>query len=487
MHIYSLERINVANIIDDFRIIHGNKYDYSRVNYVNNRTKVTIVCPIHGEFEQFPKNHMKGHGCPKCGRERMGAKYKFMIDECLEQLNEVHGDKYDYSLITEPFHKTDKIRIICPVHGEFLQLVKSHFRGSGCPECGRGSSRSFHVLNREEFISKAQKIHDGRYNYSKVNYISNKVKVTIVCPIHGEFEQIPNSHLLGKGCPSCSSSISSGHREIINALNGYEIFINDRSVISPYELDIYVPEEKLAIEYNGNYWHSFGRQESTEEKQKHRLKHLLCRDAGIELLQIFEYEWTKKKDIIGSILQHKLGKSMRVYARDCELVELDYKSAKEFIEQNHLYGHRNATVTYGLKHSGSLVSAISFNKHSKYEWEIMRLANRIGYTVVGGVGKLFKHFIRRKEPSQVLTFADARYGTGGVYRKIGFTFVQHTRPNYKYLKGNVAYSRQQFQKHKLHQKLETFDPMMTESENMFNNGYRRIWDSGHYKYVWKKF
>jgi hypothetical protein len=129
---------------------------------------------------------------------------------------------------------------------------------------------------------------------------------------------------------------------------------------------------------------------------------------------------------------------------------------------------------------------MSFNKHPKYEWEITRFANRLETIVIGGASRLFKYFMNNYDPDQIMTYADRRYSDGNLYKKLGFELDGTTQPNYFYLMGDTIYSRQQFQKHKLEKKLAQYDSMLTESQNMFNNGYRRIWDAGHFRFIWVK-
>ena len=178
--------------------VHGDKYDYSKVNYVNARTKVTIICPKHGEFEQTPSSHIQGHGCPKCVK-----KYKKNKNEFIEEARKIHGNKYDYSKVNYVNGKT-KVTIICPEHGEFEQTPSVHLLGCACPKCAIKKNKNKLSLTIEQFIEKARKIHGNKYNYSKVNYVNAYTKVTIICPEHGEFEQTPSVHLLGCACPKCA-------------------------------------------------------------------------------------------------------------------------------------------------------------------------------------------------------------------------------------------------------------------------------------------
>lgn len=173
--------------------LHGDKYDYSKVKYVNNSTPISIICPIHGEFSQSPAVHLRGGGCPKCAGKNLST------EEFIQKAREVHGDKYDYTKVEYKDASTTKVCIICPEHGEFWQMPNRHLLGNGCPKCG-GSYKH----TTEEFIRRASEVHGYKYNYSKVEYLNKETKVCIICPIHGEFMQAPNKHLIGRGCPQCN-------------------------------------------------------------------------------------------------------------------------------------------------------------------------------------------------------------------------------------------------------------------------------------------
>lgn len=170
--------------------IHNKKYDYSLVEYKNMRIKVKIICPIHGEFEQTPDNHLKKCGCPSCGNVKVPTTEDFIINA-----NTKHNNKYDYSLV-DYIGSHIKIKIICPIHGEFEQTPTNHTQGQGCPKCN----------GKSEILDKFKKIHRNRYDYSLVKYINNKKEITIICPVHGIFYQTPQNHLAGYGCQICGGS-----------------------------------------------------------------------------------------------------------------------------------------------------------------------------------------------------------------------------------------------------------------------------------------
>lgn len=186
-------RITNEEFVRRARLKHGDKYDYSKCNYLNGREKVIIICPIHGEFKQKGRDHLKGHRCPKC----FGTP-KSNTEDFIEKAKKVYGNEYDYSKVLYRGNKI-KVTIICPKHGEWQVTPNNFLRGSRCPRCF-GNDR----IATEDFIEKASKIHHNKYDYSKVNYTGGRNKVLIICPEHGEFEQIASIHLKGCGCVKCN-------------------------------------------------------------------------------------------------------------------------------------------------------------------------------------------------------------------------------------------------------------------------------------------
>ena len=197
-------KLTTEEFIDKARKVHGDKYDYSKVEYINNQTPVCIICPEHGEFWNTPNHHLNGQGCSKCCNNKKGT-----INEFIKKARKIHGDKYDYSK-AEYINRKTRICIICPEHGEFWQRPYGHLYGSGCPKCvGK------HKPTTEEFITKAREVHGDKYDYSKVEYVNSKTPVCIICPEHGEFWQRPNNHLSGSGCDKCGGTYKWTREEFI--------------------------------------------------------------------------------------------------------------------------------------------------------------------------------------------------------------------------------------------------------------------------------
>jgi len=203
---FKKERLDNVKFIFKSKKIHRDKYNYSLVNYVNSRTKVKIICPKHGEFEVLPRNHYNnGSKCPKCRNEDLSNRFSFNTEEFIKKAKKIHGNKYNYSLV-EYVNANKKIKIVCPQHGEFKQTPSNHMGGYGCFKCAKVKIGKLFSLTKEEFIEKAKRIHGNRYKYFLVDYVNHGTKVKIVCSKHGIFEQAPNSHLANQGCPICRES-----------------------------------------------------------------------------------------------------------------------------------------------------------------------------------------------------------------------------------------------------------------------------------------
>lgn len=258
--------------------VHNNKYDYSKVEYVNSKTKVCIICPIHGEFWQTPLHHLNGSNCPKCTFH-----YTKTTQEFIDKAKEIHGNKYDYSKV-EYINSRTKVCIICTEHGEFWQIPTNHLQGKGCKYCG-GTNKS----NIIDFINKAHRIHKNKYDYSKTIYTKANKKVTIICPKHGVFQQEANSHLQGAGCPHCNEShLENQIRFILDEDNIDFEFQKKFNWLGQQSLDFYLPEYNIAIECQGKQHFGIGLWIEKEGFEtiinRDKKKKLLCEENGIKML-----------------------------------------------------------------------------------------------------------------------------------------------------------------------------------------------------------
>lgn len=254
------------------------KFDYREVGKIkNSKSKVVLICPIHGVFMQEVGNHLRSaHGCTECGKEARGKSNRDTKDSWIIKAIKRHGDFYNYSKVRYIDCYTP-VTIICPIHGEFQQVPYYHTSENGCPKCGNIKKNANKILTTEEFVEKAKSIHGTTYSYDAVEYETTDSKVCIICPIHGEFWQTPHSHLQGHGCPYCNH-LSKGEEYVKNVLN--ELGINYiwqyciKTDKKHYNIDFYLPEYNLAIEHNGEQHYKFSPYfHKTEEnfiKQKQR-------------------------------------------------------------------------------------------------------------------------------------------------------------------------------------------------------------------------
>ena len=248
-------------------------------------------------------------------------------------------------------------------------------------------------------------------------------------------------------------------------------------------MDIVIPELKLAIEFNGIYWHSA----QFKDSKYHLNKTIACESKGYRLIHIFEHEWINKQDIIKSKLLSIFNKNQEsVYARKCIIKEINVKEKNEFLNRTHIQGEDRSNVKLGLFHQNELIAVMTFCKsrfNKNYEWELSRYSS--SKHVIGGAGKLLKYFEKVYKPKSLITYADRRFSQGKLYYTLGFIFDHFSLPNYFYCDQNLKiYSRIQCQKHKLIKILgNKFDKDLSESENMFINGYNKIYDCGNYVFI----
>ena len=272
---------------------------------------------------------------------------------------------------------------------------------------------------------------------------------------------------------------------VMQFADGDKILRNTKQLIAPLELDIVLNDKKIAIEYDGLFWHSDTA--GSKNEQYHLNKTELCEAQGIHLIHIFEDEWLEKRDIVKSRLKSLLGAyDAVVFARKCEVREVASYESMKFQEDNHLQGAVGAKVHLGLYYNDQLISLMTFGKprfNKKAEWELLRFCNRLGYHVPGGASKLLMHFERNWHPKSLISYADRRWSRGKLYEALGFELDHISKPDYWYVKDQRRYSRVRFQKHKLKDLLANFDARKTEVQNMLEAGYLRVFDCGNFVFL----
>lgn len=306
--------------------------------------------------------------------------------------------------------------------------------------------------------------------------------------------------LYDKSLGKCGAKfISNGENEIFDFLkNGCgidNIKQNERSLIYPQEIDLYLPDYNFAIEFDGIYWHS--ENAGGKSKTYHLNKTEKCEEKGIHLIHVFEDEWRDHREIVKSRIKYILNvhKGKRVYARNCDVEKITPHQKNNFLNENHIQGEDRSSVKLGMFHEDRLVTVMTFSKprafqsaeYGKFTWEISRFASDRQRVVVGAFGKLFKSFQRLYDPNSVISYADRRYTfkPSNVYKNYGFSLESDGTPNYWYTDYIGRKHRFNFTKSRI---VERFggDPDLTEWENMLKMGYDRIWDCGNLKYVWNR-
>lgn len=412
---------------DKGNIAHNNFYNYDKSIYTTAKEELIITCPIHGDFKQQPYVHTGGKsGCKDCAAERRAKKRTIPFDQTIKECIKKHKGYYTYNNIIEYTTRDKKCDITCPVHGDFPQTLGEHISGKGCPKCGyiRGGKKG--RLLKSEVMSRIFKAHGERYTYPEFDYINDKQEIEIICKSHGLFTQIIGNHMKGHGCKDCARvNPSKGEIEMREFLQKYvELNYSNRNILDKKaELDIYIPEIKTAIEFNGIYFHS----DKFQDYDYHLNKTLQCQEKGIKLIHIFDDEWVNKKDKVKSLLLEAIGETENIISvEDCEVREVNQDEYKTFLEINYLEDFVEAENIFGLYYNNELVSLISENNKE------LLFCNKLNTIVEGGFELLLKSF-----SGEYTTTVDLRWSYGEREKSLGFKLIEQTPPAYFFTKGQV--------------------------------------------------
>ena len=506
-----MKKLTTEDFITKARAVHGDTYSYPDP-YINSGTYIRIICPIHGEFFQSPNAHVsQRQGCFQCGREATNAaskKRKPSLEDRLMQFRKVHGDRYDYSLVKYT-NAHDNVDIICREHGVFPQTTHSHRKGRGCPKCAVGPQQARNTRRNktvaEQFVARATLLHKGVFDYTGTVYTHNLNPITFRCiPHNRQLTQIAYNHLDGGNpCPQCNHMKSKDEEALGDMLSIFtSVERRDRQLIKPKELDIYLPEHKLAVEYCGIYYHSHSNAESEKrDKNQHAIKHQACADLGIRLITIFENEYKEHPYAVKRLLRNAIGKSKgKLMARKCEIRKVDIQEARGFYDKYHIQGGAGVGAHYGLYWKDKLVACMRFvfganDRGTAAQgrcWTLGRYATRV--TVSGGASRLFKAFLQEYNPKEVKSFSDNRYFGGGMYKQLGFVLENEITVDYQVwsqkigIRPKAHYQHRDIPKRLLeHGCTDTYNPetdTRTEKEMTYLMGARRIYDCGKKKWLW---
>ena len=452
-----------------------NKYGVENIRHIagaNDRRNQTMKEKYGGLTSQLSKDRARERSADLNSKGKLTLKEKYGINnagqlpdhraKCIETLQKNYG--VDHYTKSEEFKDYSSLRrisnwnAVIPESIEFLELTASD--------------------EKQRLFSNPNKL------------------LKFKCKNCNNFDAIPTEtakwRLLHVGtlCSKCGNikkgSIAENEiRSFIHSL-GVNTVDNDRSIIYPREIDILIPSANLGIEFHGLYWHN----DLRVEKNVHLEKLNAAKLKNINLVQIFEDEWTHKKDIVKSRLLNLLNKNVqKIHARKCIIKEISYETEREFLESNHIQGHHKSSVKLGMFYGNTLVSVMTFSKPNlakgqKKEqgfWELLRFCNIKYTTIAGSASRLFSYFVKNYCPSKIVSFADKRWSSGTLYHTLGFTQHKDSRVNYWYIDQKLIKRIHRFSMRKNKDDIQS----ISEYENRLQQGYLRVWDCGNSKFVWK--
>lgn len=405
------------------------------------------------------------------------AENKKLITKIEEGLN-ING----YTANISPYTRIDDI-IEVKCHEEHVTNVPVKallYYGKPCQEC-----------RQEDIFSRlVDRLNVQGRTIDPTTYTNINERVDIICSHGHQVSQYAKNVLYNNnGCKVCfdeqgTSKLEKELREFIShQYNGWLVY-NDRTILEGKELDIVLPDESLAFEFNGTYWHQ---QSDKKPPSYHKDKTDKAEANDYQLIHISDYLWANKQDIIKSRIKQLLHTSEKIPARKTIIKQIQFP--REFLEFNHLQGAGSPTSTnYALYYKNEIVAVMTFGKPrftSNQEWELVRFATKQGVSVQGGASKLFKHFVKQNNPKSIVSYAARDFSKGNLYITLGFKHSHNSEPGYAYYDRQLnKISRYQAQKHKLEALLPIYDPKLSENDNMVLNGYYKVYDSGNMVFTW---
>lgn len=503
-----MRRLTHSQFVQKATVVHGATYTYIE-EYKGSGIPIKILCNTHGVFVQTPNAHVsQKQGCPTCALNAQANRQMLPPQEVVGRFVAVHGAKYLYDKVNYAgAHR--KVCIVCPAHGDFWQTPQSHWKGRGCPQCAGKQQQAYNTRRnahvQANFEALARAVHGAVFDYSGVEYVHNQQRLSFRCAIHNRpVTQTARDHLDGYNpCPQCNHMRSSGEDAVFRFLSNLTTAEQrNRTVLKPKELDIYLPEAKIAVEYCGEFWHSHG---DAEDERKNKLKHFQkyadCKAQGIRLITLYETEWKEHNYAVRRLLRNAVGKSKgKLMARKCELRKVTTQEARPFYDRYHPQGGSGHGEHYALFWKGKMVACMRFVHGAndrgagaaKRVWTLGRYATRIN--VAGAASRLFKAFVQEYNPPVVKSFSDNRFFEGGMYEQLGFTLEADVAPDYQVWHPKLGTKpKPHYQRRAIPIRIveigssEIFDPETdprTEAQITYALGARRLYDCGKKRWVW---
>jgi len=453
-----------------------------------NLEKYGVIAPLQNIsiLEKMIKTNIK----------RYGVEHASQLDSVKEKQKTTNLKKYGYITVLQNMElrkngNMEKYGVEYPIQNN---KIKSQIEKTNLEKYGVKNTFQYKEFRDISYLKLRKKmlldnniisVHDNDYlincDICNNNILINK---------HIFYARKKYNTIICTTCNPISSQISGIEIQLQNFIkNNYtdEILLNNKNYILPYELDIYLPELKLAFEFNGIFWHS----DIYKENNYHLNKTELCEEQGIQLIHIWEDDWLYKQDIVKSMILNKLNKTPnKIFARKTEVKEIfNNKLVREFLDKNHIQGFVGSKIKLGLFFDNELVSLMTFGNRriamgkkstNEGEYELLRFCNKLNTNVVGGASKLFKYFVRNYNPKEITTYADRCISQGKLYETLGFEFIGKTQPNYYYIIDGIRHHRFNFRKDKLI--TEGYDSTKTEKQIMIDRKIYRIYDSGNLKF-----
>lgn len=452
---------------------------------------VDMVCNKHGPFTGVPTRMLVYPGtCPGCAADNLSTSKKLKhADDIMSAIMSLPDH---ISVITDNPGWSSPTTLLCEYHGEFTSELNRVVRTGMtyvCSECAKDHWTGTARVPFEKYASKLARDFPNPpspialVESSYTDNVGSRL-VHLKCELHGDFHRHRNTVNNGRvatPCPYCKvGGVSRTENELLEFIRQrVECIQGDRTLIKPKELDCLIPSKSLAIEFCGLYWHS----DSKLGKTYHVDKLCDCLDAGVGLIHIFEDEWLTKRAICESIILNRLGMNSQVkYARKLAVKECAYHDVSAFLDTNHIQGAVPAQRYYGLFEDTILVAVASFSYNrlkADGSWELVRYCSLLNTNVVGGLSKLCRYFMNTHGVARLISYCCRRWFTGSGYQAAGFTLIATLPPSYFYTNKQIRLSRHLTRKHKLDRVIPNFDPNLTETQNMVNAGFSKIYDCGN--------
>lgn len=495
----------LASIKHDGKAVSGKPYEYKVPKAgVNSTDRITAVCPDHGKWTSYAFSMLTSK-CRACAMQFAGiakrgraSHRKFSILDVIAKSKEIHKD-LDYGGVIEKEYETlgSLLKIRCTKHDKSYPVkafTLIYDKARGCTDCYAEASE-IRFQDRSVAMKWQWDARIKLLGYKILSYGGSHAPTILECKEHGSFD-VTKAYYVSQGwsiCPACRKGASSPEVVLKTKLNelGYRVELHRRDILKGnYEIDIYLPEHKVAIEVNGVFYHN------TEIKSRmyHASKQQECSALGITLLSFTDLEVESRLPLILSMIKAKTGNLPRgAGARKTKVREIDSHTSREFLYANHLQGFCGASKHLGLFYSAKgkevLVSVASFST-SRFgddsDWELIRFATKIDTQIAGGLTKLVKNFLS-SNPGTLSSYANLRYSIGGAYASSGFRFLRKSAPGYFWInRFGEQLSRYQTQRKSLESILDDYDPDLSQAVNMKNNGYWQVWDCGNAKYLYNQ-